>query len=600
MSAIPAAPPAPAGLDCDTATIRQFALDLRAASAQLDDFGGFCRSEARIDGWQGDDANAYHDGLPSRGSRADALSLGLRRVSQRVDVHADRLDALEVRRGHLAERRQLLAARCLGIEDSYRHHLEEPAAIEEDAALLRADIRDYRADLTAWEDDVDQEEQAMLQVFSRHRDDAVVAARYAGVEDPADGALDRKPVDGTADQNREWWESLTREEQLAILAAAPGAIGNLDGLPAAVRSEANQTALQRDLAMLEQREAEGDLTGDEQRWLENARAAEQALQNTRENPDPVTGEPTLAQLYLYDPAAFDYDGRVAVVNGDLDTADNISVSVPGLTNDARSITSDDTINLYNATRSMHPGETTATMLWIGYDAPSGVDPNFARVGFEGLATDGGNRLADTLDGIRTVRGDDAHLTVIGHSYGSTTVAHALSDHDVDVDQAILVGSPGAGGGVDHVDDLDVPDGHLFVGAASDDPVANLGDKGWVNKGNLFGTGLGNDPAEDDFGATRFEAEDEDRSPNDLPDLPGVVDPVDFVEFSNLLNSLDQHTSYYDPDSESLYNMSQIVTGHTGDDDIMNADPKYDPWYSGAVDPEADADVDAPSTSQEVR
>ena len=44
----------------------------------------------------------------------------------------------------------------------------------------------------------------------------------------------------------------------------------------------------------------------------------------------MTGEPVGSQLYLYDPAAFDGDGAVAVSAGDLDTADNVSVSVPGL------------------------------------------------------------------------------------------------------------------------------------------------------------------------------------------------------------------------------------------------------------------------------
>ena len=36
-----------------------------------------------------------------------------------------------------------------------------------------------------------------------------------------------------------------------------------------------------------------------------------------------------------------------------------------------------------------------------------------------------------------------HLTVIGHSYGSTTTGTALRDHVTGVDDAVLVGSPGA-------------------------------------------------------------------------------------------------------------------------------------------------------------
>ena len=65
------------------------------------------------------------------------------------------------------------------------------------------------------------------------------------------------------------------------------------------------------------------------------------------------------------------------------------------------------------------------------------------------------------------------------------------------------------------------------------------------------------------------------------------------------DSIEMHTSYYEPNSESLWNMSQIVTGHTGDEDIMNADHVYDPWYDSPRDPEKDADVSQPSTSRRV-
>ena len=78
--------------------------------------------------------------------------------------------------------------------------------------------------------------------------------------------------------------------------------------------------------------------------------------------------------------------------------------------------------------------------------------------FEGSATDGGDRIADTLDGLRASRDDRAHLTVVGHSYGSTTMGHALSDHDVDVDEAVAIGSPGLGANADDVSEVDVPEG----------------------------------------------------------------------------------------------------------------------------------------------
>ena len=41
----------------------------------------------------------------------------------------------------------------------------------------------------------------------------------------------------------------------------------------------------------------------------------------------------MSQLYLYDPTAFDGDGAVAVCAGDLATADNVAVVVPGFGTD---------------------------------------------------------------------------------------------------------------------------------------------------------------------------------------------------------------------------------------------------------------------------
>ena len=81
-----------------------------------------------------------------------------------------------------------------------------------------------------------------------------------------------------------------------------------------------------------------------------------------------------------------------------------------------------------------------------------------------------------------------------------------------------------------------------------------------------GAGLGDDPAEDDFGGNRFQAESTTRG-----DLPG----------------LDQHALYFDHGTESLYNISQIVNGNY--DGVLEAEPNHDPWWGPVQDPEADRD-----------
>lgn len=420
----------------------------------------------------------------------------------------------------------------------------------------------------------------MVQAFQRVQETQAVERIYGGVADPADGALATKPGSGASPAEvNAWWDSLTPGQQQAIIAAAPGAIGNLDGIPAGARDAANTVALDRDLADWTHTESLGELTDDERTWLENARAADEARRNIADRVDPVTGEPIETQIYLYDPAAFDGDGAIAISAGNLDTADNVSVVVPGLGTDGESAgyQADRAATLYESSRYLDPDASNASMFWIGYDAPDNApwDEGFDGAGVvsEQMATAGGERLADTIDGLRASRdGDPAHLTAIGHSYGSTTTGHAAHDQGIEVDEIVFVGSPGVGGDTNDAGDTGIDPEHVWAGANSRDPVADLGNHGWVHGETVLGAGLGDDPAEDDFGANRFEAESETRG--------GAF-------------SFGDHSKYFDHDTESLFNISQIVNGNY--DAVEHADHVYDPWYDGVQDPEYDRDPTSPAT-----
>jgi hypothetical protein len=211
------------------------------------------------------------------------------------------------------------------------------------------------------------------------------------------------------------------------------------------------------------------------------------------------------------------------------------------------------------------------MFWIGYDAPDLPDGtgdlDAYGVVAEAMAADGGDRLADTLDGIDAIRGggEHVHLTVIGHSYGSTTLGHALHEHSTGADDAVFVGSPGAGDGVDRASDLHVPAGHVWVGANSHDTITELGDTGALGLGSLDGGGLGRNPAEDTFGAHRFQAEDATRGED---------------------SSVSQHGRYFEPDTESLANLGHIATGQYAAvataPPIHDSPPGLDDAWDGAV------------------
>jgi pimeloyl-ACP methyl ester carboxylesterase len=356
-----------------------------------------------------------------------------------------------------------------------------------------------------------------------------------------------------------WWDSLTLGQRAAIMAAYPERLGNSDGLPAEVRDEANRLTMADDLEWLEEKDRNGTLTEGDRRVLANIRNIMENIEDRESHTDPITGEKAHAQLYVYDPYAFNGDGRFAISTGNLDDADHLAVMVSGVTTDAAGKNASSSLNVYDESR-WASGESVAVLDWVGYDAPSGIDTPGAAT--QDMARDGAELLASDIEGLRASRSDDpAHLTVIGHSYGSTTSGIAASEYDLDADDLVLNGSPGVP--VDDAGDLTTGRGHTWVGSNSQDGVS------WLGKQGSFGAdALGNDPAEDDFAAKRVQAENIDRS-------YGWDVPVDsFVK---------QHTRYYDTNTESLYNVAAIATGQY--DEVESAEHRTDPWLGTSKEPE---------------
>jgi hypothetical protein len=92
---------------------------------------------------------------------------------------------------------------------------------------------------------------------------------------------------------------------------------------------------------------------------------------------------------------------------------------------------------------------------------------------------------------------------------------------------------------------------VYVGSASGDPITFAQtDAHGLSVGSL---GLGNDPAKASYGAIRFEAEPVNRNVGGSG-LQGVVNDVTGANFAN-------HSRYYVPGSESLYNITDVVTGN---------------------------------------
>ena len=164
--------------------------------------------------------------------------------------------------------------------------------------------------------------------------------------------------------------------------------------------------------------------------------------------------------------------------GDVDAADHVSVFTPGLTTTVQdSLVSYDRqlaalrqqagYMAYNA-----GGGTVATVSWLGYEAPQWSDtwrPSRS-VANDEAAQRGALLLSGFYNGLDATRDSPAHLTALGHSYGSLTTGLALQE-GTGVDDVIFFGSPGIG--TDDVTDLGLRPGRVFVAEATWDGVADL-------------------------------------------------------------------------------------------------------------------------------
>ncbi len=253
----------------------------------------------------------------------------------------------------------------------------------------------------------------------------IVGAAAAFVSRPA-----FPPPDATPDAVASWWADLSGPARDELLAVAPSVLGGLDGVPAWARDRANRELLDRALA--------DPLSGGwaTARAVEDEIAAEEASGRT-------------VQLWSFDAD----DHLAALAYGDVDTADDVAVLVPGVGNGVDDLDDmgDDARSVADAARAAAPGAAVAAIAWLGYRPPASVASRQA-LG-EGRAAAGGRALAGDLAGLRAARAADPvhgaaplRTTVVAHSYGTVVVDRAAEERGVlDADALVLLGSPGMDG-----------------------------------------------------------------------------------------------------------------------------------------------------------
>lgn len=333
-----------------------------------------------------------------------------------------------------------------------------------------------------------------------------------------------------------WWGSLSPQQREELIKKYPEIIGNLDGVDIATRNRVNRSLVDGMLAEAEDRVRQtyddlvhlgmtSPLYADRYtKALDDVEDIE-VLQDVLKNPERM--------LLVCDRSGERL--KVAIGIGDFDKAQHIGVYVPGKGTTVRGSLLDcvtKSEGLITAAQKVRES-SYATVAWLGYDAPLSI-PDVANTH---RANAGADRLENFLEGVRAIYGEKeqkVHLTLLGHSYGSTTSGIAASHVQPNVvDDLVLFGSPGSG--VQLGAEYRVPEGHRWVSA-----VPYPGD---------MVQGIGTDI---NFG----------RNPTEMPAFRHISgDATKGKSYHTIPRGpFGNHSTYLEDGTETQKNMAEIVAG----------------------------------------
>lgn len=277
---------------------------------------------------------------------------------------------------------------------------------------------------------------------------------------------------------RNFFAGLTVAQREDLVRRDPALVGNLDGVPVELRYEAN-----------------------ERRYPSVSRLP--------------------GRLLGYDPGG----GRVAVVLGDLTAARRIAVLVPGMGWHVGNLLGADgqhgnhplaaAAAVFDEARRVDPGTPVAVVVWLGYEPPSGLDPQAT---LSERAETGAAALRRFVAGLP----GGAGVTLLCHSYGAVVCGDAAAD--LPVTDLVALAAPGLDAST--VDSLHTA-ARVWAARTPDDPIR------FVPHLRILGIGHGADPVAPGFGARVFRT-----------------------------GTASGHEGYYAPGTESLTNIARIVTGLT--------------------------------------
>lgn len=353
--------------------------------------------------------------------------------------------------------------------------------------------------------------------------------------------------EGTSVENtfmvKDWWgnpsgdgksgfagEKLSDEQKKALIAAAPGFVGNLDGVSYGERDQALRDLLDDLLSGNKWVVAGESMDADTRVALENVKSS---LSDNKTDVRQLIQLDLVRTLPKYRDSNPDNNVMASISIGDLDASQNTTSVIHGMDNSAYGsmpAQMEQGQNIYDARKAYLQGVPQAVIVRAGYDAPPSAGDQFkyesakftaeqlsgqqigeyqpyngGDIGNSGspsvrrpdAAERGGVALAGFSDGFLATKASDAdHLneadySIVAHSYGTTVATDSLTRMEGKVDSYVAVGSAG-------VKQSDI-DRANTVGLAvdTDDAYGNDGkqniyyaatDKDWTAPGGYVGTG----------------------------------------------------------------------------------------------------------------
>jgi hypothetical protein len=349
-----------------------------------------------------------------------------------------------------------------------------------------------------------------------------------------------------------WWRRLSATVTARLSAALPRVVGNLDGLPAGVRSSVNARQLSADLDRTLRSLADA-------RLALSAHPADPALQVQAQRLSArLETLKRIRRAYGAGPAgapphelyAYSTEGhvKVALSTGLIEAAEHVTLLVPGM-----GTTADDVVPYGRAAARLSERQgrvagidqsRVAVVAWLDYDPPGGTD--VWGVSHDELARVGARRLGSTIQGIEHLSASPTEapaVSVVAHSYGTAVAALALMESGVSAQNVVLLGSAGMPSDVPDAAALHVPAGQVFATEGVNDEWAGTG---------RFLSGR-SDPTADDFGAHVFTSED---AVIDGERLHGIT------QHGPLANSESQpdRFSYFDSQTSAQYGTAKATMG----------------------------------------